>query len=68
MAKTPFVIRNDAELVIAIERAQELTGCTCGSEEERELEAIVDAIDVYAAIARRLMRQRPQNDNGDFFR
>lgn len=41
ITKTPFVIRNDAE--------QELTGCTCVRDQERELEAIAEAIDAYCS-------------------
>lgn len=46
MARKPFVIRNDDELKAAIERRDELFGCT-NRNGERELEQIADAIKVY---------------------
>ena len=42
-----LVIRNDDELKAAIERACQLMGCTNGSDEERELAEIADAVEVY---------------------
>jgi hypothetical protein len=42
-----IVIKNEEERKSAIERARELTGCTRGSEEERELQALIDAIAEY---------------------
>ncbi|UZF92657.1 hypothetical protein [Bosea sp. NBC_00550] len=42
-----IVIRNEEELSAALERAQELMGFTNGSDEEREMAAIADAVKVY---------------------
>ena len=42
-----LVIRNEEELHAAIERAQDLMGCTNDSDEERELAAIADAVKVF---------------------
>jgi hypothetical protein len=47
MTDTPFNIRNDYELSLALLRAEELTGSTNGSEQKRELEGIGRAIEVY---------------------
>jgi hypothetical protein len=42
-----IIIRNDAERRAAIERAQKLLGCPAGSDEELELELLIDAIAEY---------------------
>jgi hypothetical protein len=41
------VIRKDDEFLAATERAQELMGFTDGSAEEREMEELADAMQVY---------------------
>jgi len=45
-------IRNEAERDVAVARVQELSGCLKHSAEERELEALADAIDDYDRTAR----------------
>jgi hypothetical protein len=47
MARKPLVIRNDADLTAALNRADELMGCTDCSDEARELAEIADAVELY---------------------
>ncbi len=42
-----LVIRNEEDLAAALERADELMGCTTDSDEEREIAAIADAVETY---------------------
>jgi hypothetical protein len=42
-----IIIRNEDERKAAIKRAQDLMGCTDGSEEERERQALIEAIAQY---------------------
>ncbi|WP_038367806.1 hypothetical protein [Bosea sp. UNC402CLCol] len=42
-----LVIRNKQDLAAALERADELMGCTTDSDEEREIAAIADAVETY---------------------
>jgi hypothetical protein len=42
-----IIIKNEDERTAAIERARKLTGCTRGSDQERELQALIDAIAEY---------------------
>jgi hypothetical protein len=42
-----IIIRNEDERKAAIERAHDLMGCTDGSEEDRELQALIEAIAQY---------------------
>lgn len=59
----PLSITNDAELEAAIERAQELAGCTNDSDEVRELDEIAGAIDAYYWAMQNALRRPAQNDN-----
>jgi hypothetical protein len=42
-----LIIRNEEDLTAALKRAEDLMGCTDDSDEERELEEIADAVDLY---------------------
>jgi hypothetical protein len=44
-----ITVTTEAQRKAAIDRAHELKGCTNGSDEERELKAIVDAVAAYDA-------------------
>ncbi len=48
-----LVIRDEQELTAALERAEELLGCTTASDEERERAAVADAVETYRQSKRR---------------
>ncbi len=56
-----LVIRNDVELLAAVDRAQELLGCVEGSAEQRELEEIAEAVEQYTQLA--LAQRNAANDD-----
>ncbi|MBN9452209.1 MAG: hypothetical protein J0I42_09685 [Bosea sp.] len=56
-----LVIRNDVELLAAVDRAQELLGCVEGSAEQRELEEIAEAVEQYTQIT--LAQRHAANDH-----
>jgi len=56
-----LVIRNDEELLAAVDRAQELLGCVDGSAEQRELEEIAEAVEQYTSAA--LAQRNVANDD-----
>lgn len=45
----PVIISDDADRETALKRSRELLGCAIGSDDERELEAIAEAIETYDA-------------------
>ncbi len=49
-AQTPEHLDADALFGLLVKRADELAGCTEGSAEEGELEALTDAIEAYEAV------------------
>jgi hypothetical protein len=49
-AATPMSVQADTVYALLIQRADVLEGCTEGSEEERELSAITDAIEAYEGL------------------
>lgn len=62
MTKSPITIRNDEELTAALARADEFAGCTPGSDDEKELAEIADAINVYTD-SMRVLRMVDANPN-----
>ncbi len=64
-----LVIRDKQELAAALERTEELLGCTTASDEERERAAVADAVETYRQSKRRAesrlvirLRQEPKSE------